>query len=675
MGQDTTDYRDVNYREADYREVDAALHDSEARFRRLAQQEALINCISSQIRQSLDLDTILQTAVAEIRKLLRVDRCQFVQCQIYDGLVHYRVLKEATDPSALSHLDVHHCFQTEGFIDQVFTQPVINWADSHLLPNAETRQFFMQMGYRAVLGLAVQPRSCEFGFISCSNHEVRYWSDEEARLLCAVTDQLAIAINQAKLYAESRQQAEREALLRRVTNQIRSTLDSNQILQTAVSEVRQLLQTDRVVVYQFLGPDWQGSVVVEDVQPPWISVMGNAGEDNCFTEGYAEQYRSGRVRAINNILTAGLDDCHIRFLQRLQVQANLIVPIITGTTLWGLLVAHECRAPRQWQTWEALFLEQLADQLAITIQQAELYSQVQQAAAQSQTQAATLKAAVEELRSAQTQLIQSEKMSSLGQMVAGIAHEINNPVSFIYGNVSYATQHANGLLELLKLYQQDYPEPTAAIQAKIEEIDLEFVEQDLPKLLNSMRVGSDRISEIVRSLRVFSRLDEAEKKRVDIHEGLESTLTILEHRLKATPAHSAIQVIRNYAPLPLVECYAGQLNQVFMNLLTNAIDALEDQNSSQASASRPSQPAFIQIQTELSDINRIVIRIRDNGPGIPQDIQQRVFDPFFTTKPVGKGTGLGLAMSYQIVVKNHGGQLTCCSTVGQGAEFVIELPL
>ena len=293
---------------------------------------------------------------------------------------------------------------------------------------------------------------------------------------------------------------------------------------------------------------------------------------------------------------------------------------------------------------------------------------------QLQQKAHDLENALNELRQTQSQLVQSEKMSSLGQLVAGVAHEINNPVNFIYGNLNYANDYIQDLLGLLQLYQQCYSPPHEVIQEAIETIDLDFLIEDLPKLLSSMRIGAERIREIIASLRNFSRLDEAEFKTVDLHEGIDSTLMILQNRIKAKPKHSAIEVIKFYGDLPTVQCYPGQLNQVFMNILTNAIDALEEKMERQdAIAETPFVPT-ITIQTEVLSLQRVCIKIMDNGPGIPPEVQQRLFDPFFTTKAVGKGTGLGMSISYQIITERHNGSLQCNSQVGAGATFRIEIP-
>lgn len=296
-----------------------------------------------------------------------------------------------------------------------------------------------------------------------------------------------------------------------------------------------------------------------------------------------------------------------------------------------------------------------------------------------------LQQTLDQLKKTQTQLIQQEKMVSLGQMVAGIAHEINNPIGFIAGNITYTRQYGRELLQLLELYAKHYPQPVAEIQAEIEAIDLEFIQTDFPKLLNSMQEGANRIRQIVLSLRNFSRLDEAEIKPVDIHDGIESTLLVLQHRLKSTLKRPEIQVDKHYGQLPLVECYASQLNQVFLNILGNAIDALDTHPeprrikictavSSQLSVvSLPESPD--KEPQNSQPIEWVTIRITDNGPGIPEAIQKQIFDPFFTTKPIGTGTGLGLSISHSIVVDKHGGQLTCRSQPGQGTEFVIELPV
>ncbi|OCQ97940.1 histidine kinase [Oscillatoriales cyanobacterium USR001] len=351
-------------------------------------------------------------------------------------------------------------------------------------------------------------------------------------------------------------------------------------------------------------------------------------------------------------------------------------------------VEYSLRIPQQGkQTYEARLLPFGNTQVIIL---ARNITERKQAEAQLRDKNQQLELTLQELRKTQAQLIQSEKMSSLGQLVAGIAHEINNPVSFIYGNISHANEYAQSLLQLCSLYQQHYKNPPDEIRDLAEEIDIEFLVIDFPQLMTSMEMGADRIRQIVLSLRNFSRLEESDIKIVDIRDGIDSTLLILQHRLKQNSSNHTIEVVKEYGVLPLVECYPGLLNQVLMNILSNAIDAFSSVKSesvevqdcsaieSLETATLPQncrRLPCITIRTSVVQGNKIAILIADNGPGMPESVRNRIFDPFFTTKPVGKGTGLGLSISYQIVVEKHGGMLSCISTPGEGSEFVIEIPI
>ncbi|MBD2096534.1 HAMP domain-containing protein [Trichocoleus sp. FACHB-591] len=288
---------------------------------------------------------------------------------------------------------------------------------------------------------------------------------------------------------------------------------------------------------------------------------------------------------------------------------------------------------------------------------------------------AELKHTLAELQRSQAQVVQSEKMSSLGQLVAGVAHEINNPVNFIHGNLTHVQDYTEDLLEFIQLYQQCYPHPTPEIQTAAEEMDLEFLQADLPKMLASMQLGTERIRQIILSLRNFSRMDEAEFKAVDIHEGIDSTLLILQHRLKARSDRPEVEVVKDYAQLPLVECYAGQLNQVFMNILVNSLDAMDEKPAKCTYQEMKDNPNQIAIRTSMFEAGWVEVAIADNGVGIPQAVQRRIFDPFFTTKALGKGTGMGMSISYQIITGKHNGKLECFSTPGEGTEFRIRIPL
>ena len=588
-------------------------------------------------------------------------------------------------------IPLHYYHQFIGYLT-IFSQEInteIWWAGSFDTSN-------QQMQPRKSFEPRREVKSCQ----------PREWTAGDIELAQGLGNQLSLAVQQYQLYEkeqvlntkletqvkerteeleqktnELQHSLELARVLKQVTNQIRSTLDLPTILQTIVREVRALLNTDRVIVFHFLET-WEGKVVVEDVIDQSLSILGIVYHPNCFPVEYTYQYQAGRVRAINNILEAGLSPCHVEFLQNINVQANLVVPIRRSDHLWGLLVAHQCYSPRNWHTYELDLLLQLADQAAIAIHQAELYDKSCIAADTATQKAHQLELALDALQKTQSQLIQTEKMSSLGQLVAGIAHEINNPVNFIYGNISHVDEYAKNLLEILQFYQEDFPKATPRIGELIDDIDLEFLVEDLPKMLSSMKVGADRIRQLVLSLRNFSRLDEAERKPADIHEGLDNTLLILQHRLKEKSVSGAINVVKEYGDLPLVECYPGQLNQVFMNVLSNAIDALEHRDSQRSAQEIKSLPSLITIRTEVREQQEesnskpsVVIRISDNGPGMNEAVRTQIFNPFFTTKPVGKGTGLGLSISYQIVVEKHEGVLQCDAQPGKGSEFWIEIPI
>ncbi|HEY9609884.1 response regulator [Allocoleopsis sp.] len=314
----------------------------------------------------------------------------------------------------------------------------------------------------------------------------------------------------------------------------------------------------------------------------------------------------------------------------------------------------------------------------IAIERERSQQELRQSEAREREKAQELEQTLGELKRTQTQLIQTEKMSSLGRMVAGITHEINNPISFIYGNLTPAKEYFKDLTQLIEIYEKTYPNSTPEIQQLIEEIDLEFLMEDWSKLMHSMQVGAERIEQTVLSLKSFSRLDESALKPIDIHENLDNTLLILQHRLRAEGNRPEIQVIKDYSQLPLLYCYASQLNQVFMNLFDNAIDALEHQSESRLITIKTAMESGewrVENEEESTSTSSVVIRVTDNGKGMDEEVLQHIFDPFFTTKAVGKGTGLGLAISHQIVVEKHKGHISCLSTPGQKTEFIVEIPV
>jgi GAF domain-containing protein len=636
---------------------------------------SLLQLIVSQIRDSHDLETILTTTVRGARQLLTGDRAVIYEFkERWEGSV---IVEDIVGPwDSVLETGTDKCF-SEGYarlykagrvraIDDIHNSGL----DPCHIGLLERLQVRANLVVPIIIGKK-DPDSENYLWGLLIVHQCRsprQWQQQEMDLLQELADRVAIAINQAILRDCNRRQAEREALLRLITNQIRRTLDLDTILQTAVYEVRQLLDTDRVVIYKFLE-GWDGEVVVEDLIVPWPEGFQERIKDNCFSGEYSQLYLKGRVRGIHDIYNCGLDRCHANFLANLQVKANLIVPIVFGrenstnseTTeprLWGLLIAHHCRSIRHWDLEEITLLEKLGEQLAVAIYQAELYQQVKHSAVKFQTQAQKLQQTVDELQATQLQLIQSEKMSSLGKMVGGIAHEINNPNNFIHANLYHARNYAKALFDFIDRCVKVSPEAGNLYEELKEELELDYIREDFPELIKSMQQGSDRISSIVKTMRKFSHLDEAEHKLIDLNESIESSLGMLEHRLPE------IKLNKQYANLPKIECLAGAINQVFFNLINNALDAIEEKG----------EDGEITIISKKTASDKAIVSIRDSGSGIPPQIQKQIFDPFFTTKDPGKGTGLGLSICYQ-VVNSHRGEIRCLSEVGKGTEFIVELPI
>ncbi|MEY3869766.1 MAG: hypothetical protein RLZZ338_3657 [Cyanobacteriota bacterium] len=470
--------------------------------------------------------------------------------------------------------------------------------------------------------------------------------------------------------------ASRAELLNQLTQQIRQSLEIDPILETLCQEIYHLLQVDRCLFLWYHPQQYIWEAVKEARYP---ELLTNLGDYPVELMGILPQELI-EVKLIEVSDVKFVSDYRFRqFLEGLKYASFLCIPVITNSGKMGAFSISMTRHIRYWSEDEIHLMQAIANQLEIAINQAELYEETRHKARVAQAQSRQLQKTLRELQQTQSQLIQSEKMSSLGQLVAGIAHEINNPVNFIFGNLIHAETYTNNLMELINLYQQHYPEPPQTIQDAIDAMELDYMIEDLPNLMNSMKVGSQRIEEIVRSLRTFSRLDESEMKSIDIHAGIDSTLLILNSRLKNRNDRPAIQIIKEYGNIPQVQCYAGQLNQVLMNLLNNAIDALEDamqQGKWTKGKTDLGEFPLIKIHTAFPDENdRVLLKITDNGCGISKSVQEHIFDPFFTTKPVGQGTGLGLAICYKIIVEKHKGSLRCVSTLGEGAEFIIEIPL
>jgi GAF domain-containing protein len=649
----------------------------------LVRQRALTDIVTK-IRSFLDTDTILQTTAQDVCLLLKVDRVAIYQ------------FNEDWSGTFVSTFAAQSPIWEE---KNPFGKNMV-WEDTFLQETQGGRyrnnesynvSDIYQMGYaRCHLDLLEQYKVKAYalapifvgrklwGLIGLYQHtDKRTWHKNDIQFLEQVGTQIGIALQSATLMMESQvkaedlqQAADQRQILFDVVSKIRESLDLETIFKTMVTEVRRSLKADRVGVYRF-DPTSQyniGEFVAEDVVAGFPIALGASVVDHCFGENYASKYSRGRMSTITDIYLEEAEDCYLEILERFEIRASVVAPILHGGSLWGLLCVHQCENARHWEEAEIQFVKQVAAQLGVALRQSDLL-------AQTQAQAEQLAHTLDDLQRTQLQIIQSEKMASLGQLVAGVAHEINNPINFIYGNLTHASEYSEELLNLLALYQKHYPDPVAEIAKTAKKSDLDFLANDLPRLFESMQVGTDRILEIVTSLRNFSRIDEAEFKEVDIHEGIESTLMILKNRFKEKDDVSAVHIVRDFDTLPLIECYPGQLNQVFMNILANALDALEERVQKSPLEELHNNPSTIRITTAKVGREWVKIMISDNGLGMPIEVIQSIFNPFFTTKPVGSGTGLGLSISYQIVTDRHNGKLTCFSESGKGTEFMIEIPV
>lgn len=658
------------------------------------QHGALLRQIVDRVRSSLELRVMLQTAVDEIAGLMQVDRCIFfwyfqdtnrVQVVCRSGGAADQAVVTAGSGRA-GYFPMTALGTLAGAIAQ--GQLVVQhgprwWGWRRATSGAGVAPCPLLLGQQANLMVPLQLQDGTLGFIGCLSDRPRCWSAAELDLLEAIAQPLTIAIGQAQLYEQTQKQAQRERLVNQITAQTRQSFELADILQGAIGRLLEALQVDRCLVHLVEdGPETEAvepapsnsrlashcavspeKHLYEVCRPPFEVSTQEFDLNGPITQWVIANRRRVVIADVTTDERIGPNNPEY---QRAEIKSSLVVPVQTKEALYAILYLNQCSQIRYWSKNDQKLAQAVADQLAISIQQARLYDQTQQQAIASADQARHLAETLQELQHTQAQLIQSEKMSSLGRVVAGIAHEINNPVNFIYGNLPYIETYVQDLVALLKAYQAAIAVPPTAAQALIEQMELDFILMDLPRILKSMHAGADRIRQVVVSLRNFARLDEAQYKLVDIHEGIESTLLILQSYLAAD-----VQLVRQYTELPKVECYPRQLNQAILNILLNAIEALN-------SWTGPAKA--IAVETEFVgqvEPGRSLVRITisDNGPGIPATVQAQIFDPFFTTKPVGQGAGLGLTVSYQIVVNQHHGQLRCVSEPGQGTQFVIELPV
>ncbi|MBW4612436.1 MAG: GAF domain-containing sensor histidine kinase [Desmonostoc vinosum HA7617-LM4] len=511
---------------------------------------------------------------------------------------------------------------------------------------------------KALFGINSNLKACKYPVKLLE--EVIGWviGDEKTASIASLVSYLAQQQYEKKTLANELLEKYQEIdLFHDISTQVTASLDVKEIARLVIEEARKLIQFS------------SGSILLLDDQGDRLESIWEYDQIDFreeplkLAEIVSQILPSSEGEIVNNIW------CDRRFIDiQTRVNSLICVPLTNKRQIIGAIIICS-ETLTTYSTKDLKMLSILASQTASAIEKAILYEQSCTAAKVAHEKAQQLQRTLHELQQTQTKLIQSEKMSSLGNLIAEVAHDINNPINYVNGNLNHAQEYTQELLYLMELYQKHYPQPVPEIQAVLDDLDLEFLVEDLPKLLSSTLSGVGRIRQLALSLRNFSRLDQVEMKLVDIHEGIDSTLLILQSRLKPNERNSGIQVIREYGNIPLIKGYANQLNQVFMNLIANAIDALEE-----SLANYKEQKGQIRISTHILDSKWVKIQIADNGPGIHESLQKRLFEPFFTTKPIGKGTGLGLSISYQIIEK-HGGLLRCLSQPGQGTTFCIQIPV
>ena len=669
----------------------------------LSHHNTILRSVVDRIRTSIELKVVLQIAVDEVADLLQVDRCSFFW--YFHDTHRIQIMCESV-PSRKSGIHVtqrplraanlgYYPMETFGSLADAIAQgklivnhgatrsPIGAWLQKlPFFKRSVSRTKTPIFGSIANMLVPLKIQVGSIGFLACFSEQPRRWSAVEVELLQSIAQQLEIAIGQAQLYEKSQKQAQRERLVNRITAQTRQSFELETILKGAIAQLLNALAIDRCLVHlveDLDPPDPAGTAeylhtplarqsilrekhLYEVCRPPFLPSVVEFDLSGPITQWVIQNRRPVAIADVAQDSRIGQ---HNLEYQQAEIKSSLVIPVQAGDNLYAILYLNQCDQVRYWSKNDQKLAQAVADQLAISIKQAHLYAQTQQQAATSEAQTKHLVETLHQLRLTQTQLIQSEKMSSLGRVVAGVAHEINNPINFISGNLPYVENYVQDLTDLIRTYQAQPCDQTALLQQQEEAIELDFLLADLPRILTSMKSGADRIRQIVLSLRNFARLDEAQCKLVDIHEGLESTLLFLHNQF-----NDEIQVMRNYGQLPLVTCYPQQLNQAIMNILLNAAEALKSwQGQKTIEIASDFVPA-----TAIQPA-KVRIIITDSGPGIPQSIQSQIFDPFFTTKEIGQGCGLGLTVSYQTIVNQHQGRLECVSEVGLGAEFMIEIPV
>ncbi|MGB3262617.1 MAG: PAS domain-containing protein [Microcoleus sp.] len=766
---------------SDRKQAELELKTALAALERQIKQRFLLETITLEIRYSLKQDRVFQTASAQICRVFNADSC-LIHTYTEDPIPRLLCVAQYTKIESQSLSDLEIPVEGNDHVQLVLSQDKVVVSDDVFADPllANVRDLCSQIGLKSMIAVRTSYQGKANGMMCLHQYDRRKWTQDEIGLLKTVAAQMGIAIAQANLLEQDKQQ-------RLKLQQSEASLAAAQKIARIGSWEFDIIAnkiTWSEEVFRIFGLDSTAS------EPTYIQLlrMYHPDDRDSFKEtvglaisqgiSYKKELRilhsSGQIRYVEARGTSVFTETGevIKLLgtvmditDRKQAQAALQISeerfylAFEGSAMglwdWNIAAGEVYFNPR-WKTMLGYEIEEIENSFASWQQlvhpedlpsataainahwqgkeatyevefrmlaksgewkwilaqgkvmerdawgnslrmtgthidisdrkQAEVDLQFSEQREREKAQ--QLAQTLEHLKNAQSHLIQAEKMSSIGQMVAGVAHEINNPISFIYGNIVPAAQYAGDLIKLLQIYQQHYPEPVPEMAEKLAEVDVDFIAEDFPKIMASMKGGANRIKQIVLSLRNFSRLDEKDLKLTDIHEGVESSLVILQHRLQSQPKRGEIQIIKNYGELPKIECYPAQLNQVFMNLLLNAIDAVEESlvisHSSLANnistvandaGQMFEQNPQIRISTEINRDNQVVVRIADSGPGIAAEVQSRMFDPFFTTKPIGSGTGLGLSISYQIVKDTHGGKLECHSEVGRGTEFAIELPI